>query len=140
MYKKLIVLFGFLMIVASITYFYNIFNDAQKDNVYFQPGKIHFSEQNKEREVDALSDKKSLLNKKSDIPSESKHDMLEPEIHQALTEMLNTSSEGLVEKKTGSSVSVDLQGRFQTVPVATINEKGELEIRDYSSKPKKDNQ
>jgi len=60
---------------------------------------------------------------------------LEPEIKKALKKHLNTSSEGLVEEKTDRGVSVDLQGRFQTVPVATINEKGELEIRHFSNLP-----
>ena len=64
---------------------------------------------------------------------------LEPEIQKALEVMVNTSSEGLVEEKTDNGVRVDLQGRFQTVPVATINEAGELEIQDYNSVPKKAN-
>jgi len=75
---------------------------------------------------------KSTSNSEKSNPSAKK---LEPEIQQALEKMLNTSSEGLVEEKTNQGVSVNLQGRFQTVPVATINEKGEAEIQDYSSVP-----
>lgn len=59
----------------------------------------------------------------------------EPEILEALNQHLNTSSSGLTEVKTENSISVDLQGRFQTVPVARINESGELEIEDFTSVP-----
>ena len=69
------------------------------------------------------------------IKSNSPSSQLEPEIQQALKKMLNTSSQGLIEKQTEKGISVDLKGRFQTVPVATINENGEVEIQDYSSAP-----
>ena len=57
---------------------------------------------------------------------------LEPEIQQALEQMTDTRSEGLVEEPAVSGYSVNLQGRFQAVPVATVNERGEVEIREYS--------
>jgi len=57
---------------------------------------------------------------------------LEPEIQQALKQMTDTRSEGLVEEPAVSGYSVNLQGRFQAVPVATVNEQGEVEIREYS--------
>jgi len=65
---------------------------------------------------------------------------LEPEIQQALEKMLNTSSEGLVEEKTDNGISVDLKGRFHMAPVATINEKGEVEVQDYNIAPKQANE
>jgi len=61
---------------------------------------------------------------------------LEPEIREALGRILNTSSEGLVEVTTDKGTSVDLQGRFQTAPVATIDEHGKATIVDYSTLPK----
>ena len=60
---------------------------------------------------------------------------LEPEIRARLDKLLNTSSEGLVEEEIYGAVRLDLRGRFRTVPVATINEKGEVEITDYTHHP-----
>ena len=60
---------------------------------------------------------------------------LEPEIRARLEKLLNTSSEGLVEEEINGAVRLDLRGRFRTVPVATINEKGEVEITDYTHLP-----
>ena len=69
-------------------------------------------------------------------PTQSyKGQQLEPEIEKAVNELVNTSHEGLVEVKTDQGVSVDLKGRFRTAPVATINEKGELIVQDYTSAP-----
>jgi len=62
---------------------------------------------------------------------------LEPEIRKAIQELVNTSSEGLAEEQTNKGINVNLQGRFRTAPVATINEKGEVEIQDYTSPPGK---
>ncbi|VAW75545.1 hypothetical protein MNBD_GAMMA15-2442 [hydrothermal vent metagenome] len=70
-------------------------------------------------------------------PSSPQHaPVLEPEIREALGEMLNTSSEGLVEETRNGVTSVDLQGRFQSVPVATIDEDGNVHITDYTHLPK----
>lgn|GEM_PF-6828041 len=60
---------------------------------------------------------------------------LEPEIREGLERILDTSSEGLEEEPMNGSVGVNLQGRFKTAPVATINEKGEVQITDYSHLP-----
>jgi len=60
---------------------------------------------------------------------------LEPEIRDALGNILNTSSEGLVEETRNGVTSVDLQGRFQTAPVATIDKDGNVQITDYSHLP-----
>lgn len=60
---------------------------------------------------------------------------LEPEIRRALGRILNTSSQGLVEKTHEGVVSVDLQHRFQTAPVATVNPQGDVQITDYSQLP-----
>jgi len=67
--------------------------------------------------------------------SPAKDKPLEPEIRAAVKELVNTSHEGLVEKKTQNGVEMDLQGRFRTAPVATINEQGEVTVRDYTSAP-----
>jgi len=61
---------------------------------------------------------------------------LEPEIREALGNMLNTSSEGLVEETRNGVTSVNLQGRFQTAPVATIDADGNVQITDYSHLPR----
>ena len=60
---------------------------------------------------------------------------LEPAIRDAVRELVNTSHEGLVEEKTDKGVEVKLKGRFKTAPVATINEKGEVTVRDYTTPP-----
>ncbi len=57
---------------------------------------------------------------------------LSPEVRAALTKMLNTSSEGLVTETVNGVTSMHLQGRFQTVPVATIDEAGNTSVTDYS--------
>jgi len=61
---------------------------------------------------------------------------LGPKRRKALGELLNTSSEGLVVETRNGVSSVDLQGRFRTVPVATIDANGNIHIRDYSCLPK----
>lgn len=63
---------------------------------------------------------------------------MEPEIRSALEKMTNTSSKGLVEEKAKQGYQVNLQGRFQSVPVAETNQKGEVEVKDYNSIPKND--
>lgn len=61
---------------------------------------------------------------------------LEPEIREALGKTLNTSSEGLVEEKAANgAIGMDLQGRFRTAPVATIDAEGNIQVRDYTSLP-----
>lgn len=60
---------------------------------------------------------------------------LEPEIREALGSMLSTSSEGLVVETRNGVSSVDLQGRFRTVPVATVDKDGNVQITDYSHLP-----
>jgi hypothetical protein len=60
---------------------------------------------------------------------------LEPEIRQALGRILNTSSEGLVEETRDGVTKVDLQRRFQTAPVATLDEQGNVRITDYTHLP-----
>lgn len=61
---------------------------------------------------------------------------LEPEIRKALGEVLNTSSAGLVEETRNGVTGVDLQRRFRTAPVATVDAHGNIQITDYSSLPK----
>lgn len=65
----------------------------------------------------------------------NKNKPLEPAIHKAVKTLVNTSHEGLVEEKTNKGVEMKLKGRFRTAPVATIDEKGEVSVRDYTSPP-----
>lgn len=60
---------------------------------------------------------------------------LEPEIEAAVNELVNTSHEGLVEVKTDQGVGIDLKGRFRSAPVATIDDEGQVVVRDYTSAP-----
>jgi len=60
---------------------------------------------------------------------------LEPEIEAAVNELVSTSHEGLVEVKTDKGVGVDLKGRFRSAPVATIDDDGQVVVRDYTSAP-----
>ncbi len=62
-------------------------------------------------------------------------DRLEPDIHRAVNAMTDASSEGLTEEKTKHGYVVNLEGRFQYVPVATVSDSGEVIVRDYSSAP-----
>ena len=75
-------------------------------------------------------------NSKKDSPgSVNKNKPLESDIHKAVKALVNTSHEGLVEEKTSKGVEMKLKGRFRTAPVATIDEKGEVSVRDYTSPP-----
>jgi len=69
-------------------------------------------------------------------PAQQQVPALEPEIREALGKILNTSSEGLVEETRNGVTSVDLQGRFKSAPVATIDEDGNVQVTDYSYLPK----
>jgi hypothetical protein len=60
---------------------------------------------------------------------------LEPGIRDAVRQLVNTSHEGLVEEKTDNGVEMKLNGRFRTAPVATVDEQGEVTVRDYTSPP-----
>jgi hypothetical protein len=61
---------------------------------------------------------------------------LSPEIRSALGELINTSSEGLVEEKLADgTVLVDLKGRFQSAVVATIGADGKVHTNCYSTDP-----
>ncbi len=60
---------------------------------------------------------------------------LEPEIRRALGRMLDTSSAGLVERTHGGVTSVELGRRFHMAPVATVDAKGDVHIREYSDLP-----
>jgi len=60
---------------------------------------------------------------------------LEPEIEKAIGELVITSHEGLVEEETDNGIKVDLKGRFRTAPVATIDDKGQIIVQDYTSSP-----
>jgi len=61
---------------------------------------------------------------------------LPPEMHAAIANMVNTSSEGLVEEvKEDGTVIVDLQGRFQSAMVVSIGPDGKMVSTCYSSLP-----
>ena len=59
----------------------------------------------------------------------------DPDIREAVQAITDTSSEGLVEEAAEDGYQVNLQGRFRSVPVAEVNDKGEVEIRDYTADP-----
>ena len=62
--------------------------------------------------------------------------VLSPEIQAGLAELINTSTEGLVEQRhPDGTVTVDLQGRFQSAMVATIGKDGKVVARCYSKDP-----
>lgn len=67
--------------------------------------------------------------------------VLEPEIRAAVAALTNSSSEGLVEQvdPTGEGYVVDLQGRYKTVPVATLGEDGQIRIQEFSAPPPAEN-
>ena len=128
-----VVLFGFIF---AMLYF---LTGEQNNNIDQQLNDLSVkteeassnAESQKNHSDENILDEQNSASIKSNSPSSQ----LEPEIQQALKKMLNTSSQGLIEKQTEKGISVDLKGRFQTVPVATINENGEVEIQDYSSAP-----
>lgn len=61
---------------------------------------------------------------------------LPTELREALSEMVNTSSEGLTEVQLeDGTVMVDLKGRFQSAMVVSIGEDGKLKSGCYSSVP-----
>ncbi|CAM2009717.1 SPOR domain-containing protein [Acanthopleuribacter pedis] len=62
---------------------------------------------------------------------------LTPDVQEALAEMINTSSEGLVQESLADgTVVVDLEGRFQSAMVATINKDGKAVGHCFSKDPK----
>jgi hypothetical protein len=82
---------------------------------------------------DPLKNAQRVQHEHADEPHSNKRIKMEENIRKAVNEIVNTSSEGLVEKVAeDGSVSVDLQGRFKTVPVATIGEDGSIVIQDFS--------
>lgn len=84
------------------------------------------------------NDADNLPQDQSKIQPQSGEDKpLEPEIRDAVREHVNTSHEGLVEEQTDQGVEMKLQGRFRTAPVATVDEKGEVTVRDYTVPPVK---
>ncbi|MBU1192737.1 MAG: hypothetical protein KKE76_13600 [Gammaproteobacteria bacterium] len=70
-----------------------------------------------------------------DVPAKATQtERLQPEIREQVNALTNTSSEGLVEEVDESGAySVDLKGRFQSVPVAIIGEDGEVTIQEFSA-------
>ncbi len=61
---------------------------------------------------------------------------LSPEMRAALAAMINTSSEGLKEVvKPDGTVIVDLEGRFQSAMVVSIDENGKMVSTCYSRVP-----
>lgn len=83
-------------------------------------------------EAPVVSSKQSSPSKA--VPS-NREKPLEPAIKKKLRELVNTSHDGLIEQKTDKGVEINLQGRFRTAPVATIDDEGKITIRDYTSPP-----
>ena len=76
------------------------------------------------------------LQSKNKIETVSPNIKLDVEVKKQLHILLNTSSDGLEEVQTKDGVMVDLKGRFRTVPVANVNESGEVNVEDFVSPPK----
>ena len=124
--------FSVLIIVAIIaSAYFMIFRD-QNDAV---PRKaVQQETESSENNIATEDPPTQTIEKQPPVVTEKE---LEPEIRKAIQELVNTSSEGLTEEQTNKGINVDLQGRFRTAPVATINENGEVEIQDYTSPPGK---
>ena len=125
--------FLFIILLFSALLYFLIYQPSDLENVLLDDQSVGMTDtQTADLKIESTQ---SSIGSPSDLNQKLNSNKLQPEIQEALELMLDTSSEGLSEEVTDKGVSVDLRGRFQTVPVATINEQGELEIQDYSSKP-----
>jgi len=97
---------------------------------------VHVEVKDQTVKGDGFKAQVSSINHPVQKVSKSDQQKLEPEIQNELQKLLNTSSEGLREVVTEKGVMVDLEDRFRTAPVATINKKGEVLIQDHISPPK----
>jgi len=125
--------FLFIILLFSALLYFLIYQPSDLKNVLLDDQSVGMTDtQTADLKIESAQ---SSIDSSLDLNQKLNSNKLQPEIQEALELMLDTSSEGLSEEVTDKGVSVDLRGRFQTVPVATINEQGELEIQDYSSKP-----
>jgi len=132
MLKKLVMFMILITSLYFIVFTQDVLVEKTLDTASAEMDKTIYDLSQKESVVNEISNQSMSNSKQKKVIRKQ----LQPEITHALTEMLSTSSEDLVEKKSDTGVSVNLKGRFQTVPVAIINENGDVEIQDYSSVPK----
>lgn len=141
--KKPVALF---VIALAVIYIGIVLFDAGRstdDVVSKQPGlvKVDSMELNNGAETmknnagEKMLDSEMRSDEKGAGLTGSQHQTLEPEILESVRELVDTSHEGLEEKKTANGVALRLNGKFRTAPVATIDENGELTVRDYTSPP-----
>jgi len=140
MFKKLIII-----CVLSIFFFTLAYFISQEIKAYDRKNKsvIKTSNESSVKEAGYKNAKSEIT--QSDTPivesnenevSALSEDKIEPEIKAKLQKILNTSSDGLEEIVLEDGVMVDLEDRFMAAPVATINDDGEVTIRDYVAPPK----
>lgn len=128
-----------VLILAIFVAVYMLFPDG-KENIDIKHTSRDTSPSESTARV-AVPQDESTSNNNQEIQNEStrsyKSQQLEPEIENAVNELVNTSHEGLVEEETDNGVRIDLKGRFRTAPVATIDDKGQIVVQDYTSAPGK---
>ncbi len=132
--KKIIVLTGILLLLYFILQINNVDIDLINNKVRSSADQVVSGDV----DVKDTSEINKYSNSVKSVSSQNKPvsgSGLEPEILQALEKHINTSSEGLEEVDTSKGINVNLQGRFHNVPVATVNEKGKIEISGYNSLP-----
>ena len=140
--KALILIVGTIVIVIIVTLFG--LNRQVIDNNYtpdLKPKQSRLSAESNPIFIPKISDPKlKELNKTQPIQNTSiERSSLPLPLRKALQERLknNTSSEGLIEKvNPDGSVSVDLKGRFQHVPVAIMGEDGKITVKEFYTAPK----
>jgi len=136
--KKLITLMLLLLIVAgSYIMFTASSENWQGRNVAFDKSADNSrSDQPTISHNDSKLSSDTQVNPSQPVPHAHDHthdvaeiaDKISPEVKEALKEMIDTSSEGLVEEPAVSGVQVNLQGRFREAPVAVMGENGSTSV------------
>ena len=143
MHKTIIILTGLCLLVVAIymlkpgesTEPFQAVNANQQSNASGASIPLNHSRTNHSESLAQEPDQKQPEQKTGQSVTSSAP-QLEPEIRESLGEILNTSSDGLVEEKMeNGAVGLNLQGRFRTAPVATIDTDGKVQITDYTHLP-----
>jgi hypothetical protein len=125
--------------MVSVFMFLYFFTGQQKNSIDQQ---VNVSGSAVDKTVSQSSDENKIIQDKNTELDASAMDSgvqtfdgeMDEVVRQAVNKIVNTSSEGLTEVQTENGVLVDLEGRFQSVPVATIGKDGKATIKDYTSK------
>ena len=123
---KLFIIFVSIVVFVALYVFFGQSNNTNSQNILSSENEIPVTN----AAPNKTSKNSSLLKTSVDI----KNTEMDESVRQAVNEIVNTSSEGLVEVQTDDGAVVDLKGRFRSVPVATIGADGEITIIDYTSK------